>query len=1141
MKTKKVLSVLFASLFLAAAGLVSCSQEAGVSPVPSNRVTYCSIEFEGNGGTLSFTSTQVAIGQYLTEFPTAYKDGYELKGWYYNNNGVETKFDENTVVTDSLKVYAKWIIPYTPGVSVQTISLDNPVVTVESGTTFELTATYTPADAEVSPSYANYYNYLYYPVGSITAAGGTMSKRFYAKLPGSYTSTYLYDGYTGKSTGYANVTVTGPALDAIPELPVSGSKAETASEYTHYTFSEDNYVTFYKLELTAGVTYAIQTSGNSRYNRLYDSSYNSCYSATSSTTTTYTPSVSGTYILGICSYYLSGGTVGVNVYSPGLIQTFALNPSSYTVESGETFEIIANYSPADAEVSPTYGNYSYSRYYPVGNLTAADGVMSESFYAKLPGTYSSTYLKDNMSGKQTAYASVTVTGPALSDVATLSINSTKAENAEDFTKYTFSADNYVKFYKVNLSAGTTYNFQVAHNSNIISGSPYCYWALYNSSYSIIYGESSSSSYAYTPASDGTYILGICSYYNNSGTIGVNVYNVQPITDFTVSSTVNMTIGDTISENIVTTPTTGCETNFTVSSGNNDLFAKFVNNQVVFTCGFPGTKTITVRDNISGIQKTIAVNVAGDSSVVQEIDTVYDGASSNPDEYTKVNLSDTNPSQLLKVYFEAGKTYSVQCADSDNSQGTGLSVSDCYFYLYDTSFAQIRSTDSGTISYLCTTPGYYYVGIRRYSNNGNKLGAVHIFAPKVIESLVLNPATYTVESGETFAITADYTPVDAEVSAGYSNYTNSRYYPVGNMTAANGVMSKSFYAKLPGTYTSTNLYDNTSGKSTASASVTVTGPAAAGLDTLTVRSARAEEASDYTLYGFSDNNYVKFYKIGLEAGTKYNFQIAHNGNVISGSPYCYWALYDSSYVRVLEETDNSSRAYTPASDGIYILGICPNYNDSGTIGVNVYNVQPITDFTVSSTVNMTIGDTVSENIVTTPATGCETDFTVSSGNSELFAKLVNNQVVFTCGFPGTKTITVKDNFSGIQKTITVNVAGDSSVVSETLTVGSGSSSTASDYTQVNLSDTNPSQLFKVYFEAGKTYHIQCADSDNSQGTGLSLNDCYFYLFNPSFAFINQWDSGIKNYACSSSGYYYVGIRRFSNYNNRTGAVYVYTTD
>lgn len=57
--------------------------------------------------TVKRNSSLKASGFELPEDPE--KTGYRFDGWYYEKSGVETEFDENTIIKSSTNVYAKWI------------------------------------------------------------------------------------------------------------------------------------------------------------------------------------------------------------------------------------------------------------------------------------------------------------------------------------------------------------------------------------------------------------------------------------------------------------------------------------------------------------------------------------------------------------------------------------------------------------------------------------------------------------------------------------------------------------------------------------------------------------------------------------------------------------------------------------------------------------------------------------------------------------------------------------------------------------------------------------------------------------------------------------------------------------------------
>ena len=207
------------------------------------------------------------------------------------------------------------------------------------------------------------------------------------------------------------------------------------------------------------------------------------------------------------------------------------------------------------------------------------------------------------------------------------------------------------------------------------------------------------------------------------------------------------------------------------------------------------------------------------------------------------------------------------------------------------------------------------------------------------------------------------------------------------------------------------------------------------------------------------------------------------------------------------------------------------------------------FTLSKTsVSLTQGETATITIIPTNASAT-TGYTLQdmsdyANNNDRIAKatLSGTTITITTGWvAGSVRIGVK-NSNNEEMDFTVNVIpADISTITTYLTIGTAESSNPADYQVANLSDSKPAEYFKVNLEANKNYRFQLVDSDHDYGTGLASGDCFFFLYDSSFNMLTFSDSRYINRFINASGTYYFGIARYSEGNNRKGAVHVYTTD
>lgn len=92
---RKTINIL--SIFVLIFTLTACSKDAKV-------------KFDTNGGTV-LKELKIAIGDEIGVLPTPKKDDYFFEGWYLESS-FTTKIDKKFVVKKNVKLYAKWIVPY---------------------------------------------------------------------------------------------------------------------------------------------------------------------------------------------------------------------------------------------------------------------------------------------------------------------------------------------------------------------------------------------------------------------------------------------------------------------------------------------------------------------------------------------------------------------------------------------------------------------------------------------------------------------------------------------------------------------------------------------------------------------------------------------------------------------------------------------------------------------------------------------------------------------------------------------------------------------------------------------------------------------------------------------------------------------
>jgi hypothetical protein len=421
------------------------------------------------------------------------------------------------------------------------VTLDKTVITAESNKTFTITATYTPADAVDTINWDYWWSKSIFKQSSTAAAGGVSSGTFISRLPGTV-SVGCRSGIKNLYK-YCTVTVTGPDVSALDEIIPGTSASTDINDWTVAHVSAGS-VAYYKATLSGGTPYYIEFAHSQNLSSMLTSGgktpvsycglymYSTGYNQLSYTYEkgfSFTPASTGTYVFAMIANDPSQESYcGMHVYSYTPVTAITLD-SSLALTRGSTATVTASYTPADTNdyITWSLSNSSYAAI--VSSTPGTAGTASVVITGRYPGSETLT-CKSALSGV-TRQCTVTVSNPVVSSLAELTPGTAASTTAADYTVAHVKNGSAV-FYKISLTAGTTYHFQFADsksNSSMLASAGYtpvnnCYLYLYDSSF-VSVGGCYSTGCTYTPTATGTYVVSMKAYSDSTyeSWCGVHVY------------------------------------------------------------------------------------------------------------------------------------------------------------------------------------------------------------------------------------------------------------------------------------------------------------------------------------------------------------------------------------------------------------------------------------------------------------------------------------------------------------------------------------------------------------------------------------------------------------------------------------------
>ena len=341
-------------------------------------------------------------------------------------------------------------------------------------------------------------------------------------------------------------------------------------------------------------------------------------------------------------------------------------------------------------------------------------------------------------------------------------------------------------------------------------------------------------------------------------------------------------------------------------------------------------------------------------------------------------------------------------------------------------------------------------------------------------------------------------------------------------------------------------------------------------TLTVNSAESTTLSDWTQLTYSAEKKVYIYKLNCsKANVAYRILNADTVSAIRSAMQSAgitvidskYYLFDSSSNEIAG-VDDGVLSVTPEKSCTYYLVVYPyRYNNSnptqyvGSTAIYTYSVSAITSLSLSeNAVTLDAGGYIDIPVTYAGPEGYKTpSFTVTaSGSNSTGSKPTSYSSgtmtdngngtgtlkIRAMNPGGSNTITLKDSVSGLTATCTVTVNLNTSSIDATISnIGSGTSTTLSDYTQGTFTNEKGSFVYSLALTSGKNYFFESSDSNTS--ILPSKEDSVFILYDADGAYLKTWDDSLT-YVPTKNGTYYLVCRPYNASSNGNFAVHVYET-
>ena len=341
-------------------------------------------------------------------------------------------------------------------------------------------------------------------------------------------------------------------------------------------------------------------------------------------------------------------------------------------------------------------------------------------------------------------------------------------------------------------------------------------------------------------------------------------------------------------------------------------------------------------------------------------------------------------------------------------------------------------------------------------------------------------------------------------------------------------------------------------------------------TLTVNSAESTTLSDWTQLTYSTEKKVYIYKLNcskanvayriLNADSVFAIKSAMQAAGITVIDSKYY-LFDSSSNQIAN-VDTGDLSVTPEKSCTYYLVVYPYYYNSsnpthyvGSTAIYTYSVSAITSLSLSKdAVTLDAGGYIDIPVIYAGPEGYKTPsfvVTASGSNSTsseptdyAYGTMTDNGngtgtlKIRAMNPGGSNTITLKDSVSALTATCAVTVNLNTSFIDATISnIGSGTSTTLSDYTQGTFTNEKGSFVYSLALTSGKNYTFESSDSNTS--ILPSKVDSVFILYDSDGAYLKTWDD-LLTYVPERNGTYYLVCRPYGESSNGNFAVHVYET-
>ena len=806
---------------------------------------------------------------------------------------------------------------------------------------------------------------------------------------------------------------------------------------------------------------------------------------------------------------------------------------------GSTVQVSGSTTPADAELcfekNPTI----------TGELSAASTKAiceGGSVYVTsvLPGYPCTVTVKEH-------WSSLTTTLNVVSTIDTETITNEIVPNdvtdatEESSVTAALTQANTIQFYKLQLDTTKLYFFDYEQNEGE------ALWCLYNSSMAPIIAPNTADKQNYKVPSTGTYYIAIVRP-NINAAAGTNssmhVYSCNLASSFAISANeITIESGETCELTITPTPA-DAKYNFQFVGGSDPAWLRTSvegNKITVVANQLRGAySTVLLKDTYTNLQVSCRVYCTQKSTTnITQVLPINLGSyvdENKLEEFTHVSLTDDNPIRWFKVHLEANKNYGFQFVSDENrfafdSSESFSSSANARLNLFTPGNLEVinMSTDVAStnvskpvIEYKPAEEGDFYCAIA--SNTDDYKYAVRCYEVNTITSDELSIASSTnVKCGKSTVLNISY-PItkDVKFTVSSNNENSCRVNVIDNKLHIFGMATTG-----NATVTLNDIYSGV----TKTCTVTTSLDSISNYSELTVDTTSSSNINAYTVEEFGSENMCSMYKVYMDVGKIYTFQCADDHSYgkttvgFSENPGlidCKFFLVDSTGTSLDSADDEGFITYTPQTSGYRLFAFRPYYNGySGKGAVHVYT-SVIDSFSAStSTVNLTMTfdgrsstnypETSSAISFTTVPAGVPLDlevYSISGDNYPQFltATISNNKLNVKAWAPynGTKTVTVRDKYSGKTTTIEVNVGLSISYVNGTQS-GTAPSTNVSDYSYQRLSDTCPYFIWQVTVPESGDFYIQIPDNDNAMGItswgSRTRGDCYMYYFNMSGSTMN----------------------------------------